>query len=91
MQAIFRGIPVSKKLKSDATKSDESKESRAQLHARISQLVFDRTTAMAALSGITRDEFVDECLDRATARLKSLQDELRNERLNGVKSESSEN
>jgi len=53
----------------------------AQLHARIRSLVFDRTTAMAALSGMTRDEFVNDCLDKATARLKGIQEELRSERL----------
>jgi hypothetical protein len=67
--------------KDDAPKAEKPKDERAQLHARIPQLVFDRTTAMAALYGITRDEFVGECLDKATARLKALQDELRNERL----------
>ena len=56
------------------------KGDRAQLHARIPQTVWDRTTAMAALYGIDRDQFVSECLDKATERLKEIQDELRRER-----------
>jgi|HubBroStandDraft_1064217.scaffolds.fasta_scaffold794106_1 uncharacterized protein (DUF1778 family) len=46
--------------------ADRSKEEKSQLHARISPALLARVNAMAALSEMSQQDFVIECLEEAT-------------------------
>jgi uncharacterized protein (DUF1778 family) len=55
-------------------------EDKSQLYARIPPDLFERVKAAAELLSLDRDQFVTECLEEATRRLKPIQELMKQER-----------
>jgi len=53
---------------------------KSQLHARIPPELFERVKAAAELLSLDRDQFVAECLEEVTKRLRPIQEQMKQER-----------
>lgn len=60
--------------------ADRTKEERSQLHTRVSPALLARVNAMAALSELSQQEFVIECLVDATEDVAEAQKTIQRKR-----------